>query len=92
MIEQIMDIVRLATVFGGVGLVIAVFFWGVKTSRGCRSGVSRQQLEDETRLLQEMYRGLTKMEERINILETILLEKQKYKPADKDTENEQQAG
>lgn len=36
---------------------------------------SSQGTEDEARMIQEMYQGLVRMEERIEALETILLEK-----------------
>lgn len=36
---------------------------------------SAEGKEDETRMIQEMYQGLVRMEERIEALETILLEK-----------------
>jgi len=50
-----------------VGLVIAVLRWVF--------GGRRQQREsgDETRIIQEIYRGLAQMEKRIESLETVLL-------------------
>lgn len=87
MMEQFTAVMILATIFGGLGLVIGVIFWGVKSIRGCSGGISREQLEEETRLIQEMYQGLTKMEERINTLETILLENQKFKQSNEEINN-----
>lgn len=67
----------LATIFGGISLIIVAFFWGIRSLKGGGRGASKQQLEEETRIIQELYQGLTKMEERIEALETILLEKRK---------------
>lgn len=55
----------------GLLLVGAVIFGIFKLfSRSGKEGV-----EDEARMIQEMYQGLARMEERIEALETILLEK-----------------
>jgi phage shock protein B len=56
---------------GGLLLVGAVLFGIFKLFS--RSG--REGTEDEARMIQEMYQGLVRMEERIEALETILLEK-----------------
>ena len=55
----------------GLLLVGAVAFGVFKLFS--RSG--KEGTEDETRMIQEMYQGLVRMEERIEALETILLEK-----------------
>ncbi len=56
---------------GGLLLVGAVIFGIIKLfSRSAREGT-----EDEARMIQEMYQGLVRMEERVEALETILLEK-----------------
>ncbi|NLW49591.1 MAG: phage-shock protein [Candidatus Brocadiaceae bacterium] len=39
-----------------------------------RSGRGRRDTADETRMIQEIYSGLRKMEERVEALETLLLE------------------
>lgn len=88
MLEQFTAVMVLATIFGGIGLVLAVIFWGVKSAGGCTGRISKSQLEEETRIIQEIYQGLTKMEERIEALETILLEKGKKEQTGKDTSYE----
>lgn len=88
MIEQFTAVMILATIFGGIGLVLAVIFWGVKSAGGCSGRISKQQLEEETRIIQEIYQGLSKMEERIEALETILLEKRKSEQTGKDANYE----
>jgi phage shock protein B len=51
------------------GLVVLL----VRILGGNKSRYSRYQKEEETRLIQEIYQGLSKMEKRIEALETILL-------------------
>ncbi len=77
MIEQMMDAVVLATIFGGIALIVGVFFWGIKVNRRLSDKRTPQQLQEETRIIQEIYRGLNEMEERIGTLETILFDKQR---------------
>ncbi len=55
----------------GLLLVGAVIFAVFKLF----SRSSSQGTEDEARMIQEMYQGMVRMEERIEALETILLEK-----------------
>lgn len=55
-------------VLGGL-VVLLVRILGGNTSR-----YSRHHREEETRLIQEIYQGLSKMEKRIEALETILLD------------------
>ena len=88
MIEQMMAAVILATIFGGIALVVAVFFWGVRMTRGLSGGHTREQLEEETRIIQEMYQGMNKMEERIEALETILFEQQRNEQRKKEKEGD----
>lgn len=52
------------------GLVIA----GIKTLKGNPSQQSKQEWDEETKLIQELHQGLSKMEKRIEALETILVE------------------
>jgi len=63
-------------IFGLPFLIVAGFFliWALKIVTG---GSSRQKEEiqaDETRLIQEIHQGLMRMEERIEALETILMD------------------
>lgn len=81
--QAIMACIILATIFGGIALVVVVFFWGIKTLRGTGGPQSKEQQMEETRSVQEMYHALTKMEERIAALETILLD---YKRKEKNHE------
>lgn len=77
MIQAIMACFILATIFGGIALVVGVFFWGIKSSKGIAYGKGRERVSEETRIIQEVYKGLSKMEERIGTLETILLDEKR---------------
>jgi hypothetical protein len=57
----------------------------IKALRGGASGSKKKEGNmEEARLMQEIYRGLRKMEERVESLETILMDK-KRKEQDHDT-------
>lgn len=67
-----------AIVFGGIVLALAIIgstiLMAIKILRG---GLSRkgQKLEaDEAKMIQEIYQGLSRMEERVEALETIILD------------------
>lgn len=83
MMQAIMACFILATIFGGIALIIFVFFWGDRFAHRFGGRKSREQNDEETRIIQEIYNGLTKMEHRIDALETILMEyKRKEKAND----------
>jgi phage shock protein B len=70
-----------AIVFGGTVLALAIIgstiLMAIKILKG---GVSRkgQRLEsEEARMIQEMYQGLSRMEERVEALETIILDRER---------------
>ena len=76
------EVLIVAIVFGSITtcflLICLVPVWIIKTLRGgSLKKVSRQKQIEEARLVQEVYKGLTCMESRIEVLETILLEKGK---------------
>jgi phage shock protein B len=58
-----------------LGLILIGIIRAAKT--GGISKKDRQTHADETKMIQDIYNGLTKMEERIEALETILIERQK---------------
>ena len=49
----------------------------IKALRGSSGGKKKESNMEETRLMQEIYRGLRKMEERVESLETILMDKKR---------------
>ena len=54
-------------------IFIAVVVWAIKAVRGAGSGDTMKS--DEAKLMQELYQGLSKLEERVESLETILLDR-----------------
>lgn len=58
-----------------LGLIIIGIIRAIKT--GGLSKKEREAHAEETRMIQEMYHGLSKMEKRVETLETILIERQK---------------
>lgn len=74
-------VMMLAVVFGGIVLALAViggtFILAIRTLKGGFSGQEQKLKAEEARMIQEVYRGITRMEERIEVLETILLDREK---------------
>ena len=68
----------LAVIFGGTILALAVvggtILMGIKIIKGGFSRQSQQSQAEEARMIQEIYQGLSRMEERVEALETIILE------------------
>ena len=68
-----------AIVFGGAVLALAVIggvpLLALKILRGGVSRGDQRRAAEETRLVQEIYQGLGRMEDRVEALETILLER-----------------
>ena len=58
-----------------IGLLIIGIIKAAKT--GGLSKKEKQARNEETQMIQEIYRGLSKMEERVEALETILIERQR---------------
>ncbi len=67
-------------VFGSFVAIFAIIFGFILLKKKMQTGGSFRQGEqlnaDETRLIQEMHQGLTRMAERIEALETILLDRE----------------
>ena len=68
-------------VFGSIVLVLAVIgstiLMGLKILKGGVSQKGQKSQSDEARIIQEIYQGLARMEERVESLETILLERER---------------
>ncbi|RJX32718.1 MAG: phage-shock protein [Desulfarculus sp.] len=72
MMTAILGFVALVlALLGGVALAI------VRMIKGPRARKQDQSSQEEARLIQDLHQGLTRMEQRIEALETILLEKDK---------------
>jgi phage shock protein B len=50
---------------------------GIRIVKGGFSRKGQTYQADETRMIQEIYQGLSKMEERVDALETILLDRER---------------
>lgn len=76
-------VIIVAIVFGSIltfaalvcGTVLAI----VKMRSSGFSKGARKSQSDEARVIQEIYQGLSRMEERIDALETILMDGQEHK-------------
>jgi phage shock protein B len=70
-----------AVVFGGIVLALAIvgstILMAIKIIKGGLSREGRDRQTEEARMIQQIYQGLSKMEERVEALETILLEKER---------------
>lgn len=76
------SVMFLAVIFGFVLMAMAIIggtvLFAIKMvkSGGLSLRAKRRRIED-AKMMQEIYRGLSGMEERINALETILLDREK---------------
>ena len=59
-----------------IGILVGSILFGVKIIRGTPKR-SKEEWNDETKMIQEIYEGLTNMEDRIAALETILMESER---------------
>ena len=70
-----------AIVFGGIVLALAIvgstILMAIKIIRGGLSREGRDRQTEEVRMIQQIYQGLSRMEERVEALETILLEQER---------------
>ena len=68
----------LSIIFGGTVLALAVvggtILLGIKILKGGLSPSSRRSQAEEAKMIQEIYEGLSRMEKRVEALETIILD------------------
>ena len=68
-----------AIVFGGTVLCLAIIgstiLMAIKILKGGMSRKGQQYQADEAKIIQEIYQGLSKMEQRVEALETIILDR-----------------
>ena len=76
-------VIIVGIVFGSLILLFVIIFafvLALKKIQGSGSMQRGNRLDtDETRLMQEIYQGLSRMEERVEALETILLDRERDK-------------
>ncbi len=72
------EVLIVAIVFGSIVFALAIIpgtiLLAIKFFRGGQSAGDHAQ---ETKMIQEIYKGLSRMEERVEALETILLDQEK---------------
>jgi phage shock protein B len=70
-----------AIVFGSIVIVLAIVpltvLVAIKLFKGGASKTNQGMGDEETRMIQEIYQGLLKMEQRVEALETLLLDKER---------------
>jgi phage shock protein B len=70
-----------AIVFGGTVLALAIIgstvLMAIKILKGGLSRKGQRFQAEEARMIQEMYQGLSRMEERVQALETIILDRER---------------
>jgi len=64
-------------VFGSILMALALVCWTIVRIVSGGGARSRSENNDESKLIQELYQGLSKMEQRIESLETLLLDREK---------------
>jgi len=71
----------LSIIFGGVVLALAIIgstiLMGLKIIKGETSRKGQKLQSEEARMVQEIYQGLLKMEQRVEALETIILDRER---------------
>jgi phage shock protein B len=69
----------LAIIFGGSVLALAIIgstvLMAIKIIKGGFSRKGQKFQAEETKIIQEIYQGLSRMEERVDALETIILDR-----------------
>ena len=70
-----------AIVFGGTVLCLAIIgstiLMAIKVIKGGVSRKGQQYQSDEAKIIQEIYQGLSRMEGRVEALETIILDRER---------------
>jgi phage shock protein B len=72
-------ILIIAVIVGGSLLALAIIggtiLMGIKMLRGGFSRKGQRAESEETRMIQEIYRGLSRMEQRVEALETLIFDR-----------------
>ncbi|NVM26231.1 MAG: phage-shock protein [Desulfobacterales bacterium] len=75
------EVIIVAIVFGGIVLALAIvgstILMAIKILKGGLSRKGQRFQAEEARMIQEMYRGLSRLEERVEALETIILDRER---------------
>lgn len=57
-----------------LGVIVAALILGGKLMSGLFSRSRREEAADEARMVQEMYQAMSRLEQRVEVLETLLLD------------------
>jgi phage shock protein B len=75
------NVLIVAIVFGSLIIALAIIpvtiLFAIRIIKGRVSGKSQGLVDEETKMIQEIYHGIEKMETRVESLETLLLEKKR---------------
>ena len=78
------EVIIVAIVFGSIVFALAIIpgtiLLAIKFFRGGRTAGNQAE---ETKMIQESYKGHSRMEERVEALETIMLDHEKWKRAER---------
>jgi len=71
----------MAIIFGGsvlvLGIIGSTILMAIKIIKGGVSKKEQRLQSNETKMIQEIYKGLSRMEDRVEALETIILERER---------------
>jgi hypothetical protein len=75
------EAVIVVTVFAGSVLILAIIgstiLMGLKIIKGGATPRGQKSQSNEARVIQEIYQGLARMEERVEALETIIIDRER---------------
>ena len=75
------EAVIVVTVFAGSVLILAIIgstiLMGLKIIKGGATPRGQKSQSNEARIIQEIYQGLARMEERVDALETIIIDRER---------------
>ncbi len=75
------EVLIVAIVFGSIIIALAIIpvsiMLAIKFFKGGLSPTDQKKQAEEAKMIQEIYQGLSRMEERVEALETILLDREK---------------
>ena len=73
------SVIVLSVIFGGAVLALAIIgstiLMAIKILKGEGSPKHQKTMNDEAKMIQEVYQGLARMEDRVEALETIILDR-----------------
>jgi hypothetical protein len=80
-VPEMQGAVIIVTIFAGSILILAIIgstiLMGLKIIKGGATPRGQKSQSNEARIMQEIYQGLTRMEERVEALETIIIDREK---------------